>query len=235
MSSSLLIRHAHGLRPLQRLAVVVTTFLVFAVGTSGCALTSKADLVGIRYFSPEVARPHLNAAKAEQSSLSPASSGCDVRLGRVTSGAHLRERIAYRDSAYETGYYEDQRWTERPEIYVRRELSRTLFEDRGLHRVFGGASAFTLDVEVIAFDELRLPTGRAARVRLHVVLSDDRGAIFEETITIDRSAAARIPNIEGLVAAMAEALDLAAERVATRVASSVANRCQPATPATATP
>jgi cholesterol transport system auxiliary component len=137
----------------------------------------------------------------------------------------LRERIAYRDAAYEVGYYEDQRWTERPEIYVRRELTRTLFEERGFRRVLGGVAP-TLDVEVLAFDELRLPMGRAARVELKVVLFEDRNVIWEETLTVDRSVATSTAKIEDVVAAMAEALDVAAEQVATRVAAAIAARPQ---------
>src|SRR5687768_14970552 len=155
----------------------------FALGTSGCALTSKADLVTTRYFTPEVAKPRLASASA--SATSDQGNTPEIRLGRITSGAHLRERIAYRDSAYEVGYYDDQRWTEHPEVYVRRGITRTLFEQRGFRRVVGGAAP-TLDIEVLSFDELRLPSGRAARVELKVVLYESRVIIFEETLTIDR-------------------------------------------------
>ncbi len=186
-------------------------------GTSACALTSKADLVEIRYFSPEQVRPHINRADATTEKAAPppgsaANGAIELRLGRVSSGSNLRERIAFRDAAYELGYYEDWRWTERPETFVRRELGRALFEEHGLQRVLSG-SAPTLEVEVIAFDDLRLQTGRAARVQLKVILFEDRGVIYEETVTVDRPVAGSKPKIEDVVAAMASALEAAADEI----------------------
>jgi cholesterol transport system auxiliary component len=199
---------------------------VALLGTAGCALTSKADVVTIRYFSPEVVKPRLTGADASSGAAPAAPSpnhAIDVRMGRVSSGPNLRERIAYRDAAYELGYYDDWRWTERPETFVRRELGRSLFEAHGFHRVLGG-SAPTLEVEVIAFDDLRLPSGRAARVQLKVILFEDSGVVFEDTVTVDRPVTADKPKIEDVVAAIAAALDLAAEQVATRVGSELGRR-----------
>lgn len=199
---------------------------VAVLGLSGCALTSKADVVNIRYFSPEVVKPRLTGADAA-SGVAPGASAprdaIEVRLGRVSSGPNLRERIAFRDAAYELGYYDDWRWTERPETFVRRELGRTMFESHGFHRVLGG-SAPTLEVEVIAFDDLRLAAGRAARVQLKVILFEDTGVVFEETITVDRAVAGDKPKIEDVVAAMATALDLASDQVAVRVGSELGKR-----------
>lgn len=200
------------------------TCAVFVVGTAGCALTGKADLVTTRYFTPEVPKARSTADASGQRP----SAGPEIRLGRVSAGAHVRERIAYRDAAYEVGYYDDQRWTERPEIYVRRGITRTLFEERGFVRTLGGAAP-TLDIEVLAFDEIRSPTGRAARVELKVVLYEERAIIYEETVTIDRVAAASggKPRVEDVVAAMGEALDVASEHVAKRIEQAIARRVTP--------
>jgi len=141
----------------------------------------------------------------------------------VTSGPNLRERIAYRNTAYELEYYEDLRWTERPETYVRRELGRSLFETQGMRRVLSG-SAPTLDVEVIAFDELRLKSGRAVRVQLRAILYEDAGVIFEDTLTIDRQVLGETPKIEAVIAAMATALDATADQVALKVQKALAPR-----------
>jgi cholesterol transport system auxiliary component len=210
--------------------LVPAVIVAFVAGTAGCALTSKADLVGTRYFTPEVPRTHLDAAEAPRAA--SVRTAFEVRLGRVTSGAHLRERIAYRDAAYEMGYYEDRQWTERPEIYVRRALTRTLFEERLFRRVLGG-SAPTLDVEVVAFDELHMPAGHAARVGLKLVLYQDREVILDETLTIDRivTDASGTPRFEDFVAAMAQALDAAVDQVASRIASTIALRAAPLPPA----
>lgn len=205
-----------------------------AFGTSACALTSKADLVETRYFSPERVKPRLSGADPTAAPPASAPNGAlRVRLGRVSSGPNLRERIAYRDAAYELGYYEDLRWSERPETYVRRELGRSLFEEHGLQRVLGGVAP-TLDVEVIAFDDLRLKTGRAARVQLKVLLYEDNSVIFEDTLTVDRPVAGDKPKIEDVVAAMAAALDASAEQVTLKVRNALAAK-RSATPAASAP
>jgi len=188
--------------------------MVFALlGSNACALLSKADLVEIRYFSPERVQAGIKNAVStgalQQGDLR-------LRLGRVASSSSLRERIAYRNAAYERGYYEELRWTDRPEIYVRRALGRSLFETHGLHRVLSGASP-TLETEVLAFDDMRLSTGRSVRIQLRVVLFDDAGVIFENTLTVDRPVAGDEPRIEDVVAAMADALDAASEEVSLMV------------------
>ncbi|MEA2748617.1 MAG: cholesterol transport system auxiliary component [Myxococcales bacterium] len=197
---------------------------VLGASSMGCALTSKADVVEIRYFSPEQVKPHLTGSDASSAPQPPApNDALEVRLGRVSSGSNLRERIAFRDAAYELGYYEAWRWTERPETYVRRELGRAFYEEHGLHRVFNG-SAPTVDVEVIAFDDLRLASGRAARVQLKAILSDDSGVLWEDTLTVDRPVSVEKPKIEDVVAAMAGALDAAAEQVTLKVQSALVAR-----------
>ncbi len=200
---------------MMRAALTTLLFTFAAVGTSACALTSKAELVETRYFSPERVRPAQTTA-APRSAL-------ELRLGRVSSGPSLRERIAYRDAAYELGYYDDLRWTERPETFVRRGLGRALFEDRGVRRVLGGMAP-TLDVEVIAFDDLRLASGRAVRVQLKLLLHEDVGVILEDTLTVERPVAGDKPKIEDVIAAMAIALDAACDQVSLRVESALASK-----------
>lgn len=192
--------------------------LLSLASASGCALTSKAEVVDIRYFSPEQVKPRLSSAEASTPPAAPApNNALAVRLGRVTSGPNLRERIAFRDAAYELGYYEDRRWTERPETFVRRELGRTLFEEHGLHRAIYG-DAPTLEVEVLAFDELKLKDEHAARVQLKVLLMGDRDVLFEETLTVDRPVTGgEKAKFQDVVAAMAGALDAACEQVTSHV------------------
>jgi cholesterol transport system auxiliary component len=203
---------------LLRRLFVPTTIAAAVIATSGCALTSKADLIGTRYYTPERPGTHLHSASVGGAPR-PAS-GVVVRLGRITSGAHLRERIAYRDTAHEIGYYDDKLWTERPEAYVRRRLSWTLFEEHGFQHALGG-SAPTLEVEVLAFDEVRTSTGRTARVELKVVLYEDRLVLYEETISTDHA----VPTgggkaaIDHFVVAMAMALEASTEVIATRIAN----------------
>ena len=192
---------------------------IVALAINACALTSKAEVVDVRYFNPERMNPgtsRVTLAATPQTTIPT----LQLILGRVSSGPSLRERIAYRNSAYEQGYYEDLRWTERPEIYVRRELGRSLFETRALRRVLTGAAP-TLDVELIAFEEVRQRASRVARIQLKLILYEDDSVLFEDTLTIDRPVTGEKPTIEDVVAAMAMALDAASEQVATRVQQSL--------------
>ncbi|HEY8073906.1 MAG TPA: ABC-type transport auxiliary lipoprotein family protein [Labilithrix sp.] len=179
--------------------------LLFALALSGCALTQKGEALDVRYFTPEHVRPTLTSAATE--------SAHGLRLGRVSSGMHLRERIAYRDGPYEIGYYDDRRWTERPEVYVRRRLARVLFEERGFTR---SDRAPNLDVEVIAFEEVRMRDEHAARIVVRAVLTGDDGVLFEDTITAEERVA-RGASIEEVVAATARALDTIGDEIAKRV------------------
>ncbi len=141
----------------------------------GCALTSKAEVLTPRYFSPEPTA----AARSPK-----ATDRLELRLGEVSAASHLDERMAYRVAGAEMGFYEDQRWTENPEAYLRRALTRDLFEERGLSRVVAGRAPI-LDVELTAFEELRgQPT--KARVALTFSLRDDRHSVVERSLELQR-------------------------------------------------
>jgi len=190
---------------------------ILAIAASACALTSKAELTNIRYFSPErLTWQHNDAHPVSVPAVTTPNGPVQVRLGRVSSGANLRERIAYRDTAYELGYYEDLRWTERPETYVRRELGRALFATHLVQHVLG-SSIPTLDVEVIAFDDLRLTTGRAVRVQLSIILYDEQSVLLEDTLTTEQPVIGNNPLIEDMIAAMGHALEQITEQIAVNV------------------
>jgi cholesterol transport system auxiliary component len=186
--------------------------LLYCALLSGCALTSKSDVLAVRWFTPETIKPRLTSAAPET------ANGPRIELGRVTSGPNLRERIAYRDDAREVGWYDDRRWTERPDTYVRRQLARTLYEEHGFVRTLAG-QAPVLEVEVISFEEVKKPHG--ARIQLRIVIHDEASALFERTITVEKPAAG--PGFEGVVHAMSQALDEASEEVA-REAARVGSR-----------
>jgi cholesterol transport system auxiliary component len=187
-------------------------WLLLTLLLSGCALLSKSEPLDIRYFTPEKVKAQLTSATERPT----ASDARILELGRVTSGSHLREKIAFRDASWEVGYYEDRRWTEPPEAFVRRELGRTLFEERGFRRSIVAASAPTLEIELIAFEEIRGKPTHAARVQLRMILHDGRGVLHEETITVDKPLAGNVSTTESLVAAIADALEAASSLVADR-------------------
>jgi cholesterol transport system auxiliary component len=189
--------------------------LLVAGFLGGCALTSKGDALTIRYFSPEQAPVRLTSSETGGA---PQANAKELRLGRITSGQHLRDKIVYRDNDWEVGFYDDRRWTERPETYVRRELARALFEDDGLTRAVSGPAP-TLDVEVLSFEELKLARGHFARIAVRAVLYGDDKVLFEETFTVDRPVASNDPS--ALAAAMAEALHATGEMVGKRVTASL--------------
>jgi cholesterol transport system auxiliary component len=186
---------------------------------SGCALTNKADAQHPRFFSPE-------RDPIEQESQVASAPGLELRLGHVGSASHLEERISYRLDPAELGYYEDRRWTEAPESYLRRALERELFERRGIRRVLSG-SGTTLDVELTAFEELK---GKkpSVRVALHVTLHDEERATFERSLVRDQP----LPEAGDDPRRVAQALGLALSAAVSEVSDEVARslRARPATP-----
>jgi ABC-type uncharacterized transport system auxiliary subunit len=106
-----------------------------------------------------------------------------LRVGRVNAASYIRDRIAFRASSVEIGYYDDLRWTEKPESYVRRDLARALFEDEGVQEIVGGMGP-TLDVDVDSFEEL--PESHAAVVQLSWQLRDDTVVLQRQTIRVQR-------------------------------------------------
>lgn len=146
-------------------------------GMTGCALLGKSAPLAPRYFAVEVELPRQDVE-------SRPSGEAQLRLGRIQAGTHLRERMVYRTSAEEVGYYNERRWTERPEAYLRRALSRSLFEVHGITRAVSGAAP-TLDAELVAFEEIK-GTEHKVRVRIVMTLEDTQTGSLERTITVER-------------------------------------------------
>jgi cholesterol transport system auxiliary component len=144
---------------------------------SDCALTSKADALYPRFFSlePEAAQVALPA---------PVGPPLTLRLGQVDAASYIEERFAYRLEPAEVSYYEDRRWTEPPERYLRRALERELFQRRGIRRTVSGPGS-TLDVELTAFEELRSAPPRV-RLAFSFSLHDDRQSQLERRVVVER-------------------------------------------------
>ena len=183
--------------------------LLLSPSLAGCSLMTRSAVMPIHWYDAQAARPRLTSHTSR-----PCHDAGDVELalGRVSSGLGLRDRIAFRDGDFDVGYYDDRRWSERPDVYVRRALERALFEERCIERAMAGPGP-TLDVEVLSFEELR-SSPRAARVRLRVIVYDDRRTLLQRTITVVRPARADRPGFGGVVEATAEALDAAAAETA---------------------
>ena len=180
---------------------------LYSLQTS-CALTSKAEALSPRYFNPQLAvGPHSRAAARP----------FELRLGQVSSASHLDERISYRISAAEVGFYDDRRWTEIPEAFLRRALERELFEERRLSRVVSGVAP-VLDVELTSLEEVRGKPDKA-RVTLTFSLRDERRSLLERSVQLEQpvSEQAGADPAQRLAQALAVTLAQAVETVAGEV------------------
>jgi hypothetical protein len=165
--------------------VPFAAFAALAVtSATGCALLTKADPTVPRYFTPESSQATALTGAPVPSANASAAAALSVRIGRVGGSAYLKERIVHRDSEHELGFYEDKRWTERPEVYLQRAIEHSLFEARGLKRALSPAAP-TLTVDLIEFEEIR---GANPRVRLSVsyALHDERSVFFERSFALER-------------------------------------------------
>jgi cholesterol transport system auxiliary component len=194
--------------------------VLFMLGASGCAFLSKGEARSPRYFSPTIESATVEPAREQAALARP-----ELRVGRVEPAAYLEERIAYRVSDNELAYYEDRRWTEPPEQFVRRALESELFETHAFRRVVSG-EAPTLDVEVLSFEELRQGGAPRARLSLLITLRDERHALLERTVTAvtELEQGAHADEGRALAAAMADALSRVTKEVAERVSSELTRR-----------
>ena len=183
-----------------------------------CAFFSKGEVTTRRYYSPD-----LPPSSAPGPVL---RSSAELRLGRITAGASIAERMMFRESTHEVGFYDDRIWTEKPDSYLRRGLTRVLFEELGLRSVMSG-SAPNLDVELIRFEEVLAPT-HVARVKIAFSLSDDRVVALQQTLTVERAIELGSDDREGaaVAAAMGEALREAITDLSGRVVSELARAQQ---------
>ncbi len=182
--------------------------------SSSCSLLGPSTTVDVRTFTPELPQgPTGLVDPPEQESTAPR-----LRLPPVRSGANLRTRIVHRVSKTEVDAYEDLRWTENPEEYVRRSLAHALFSEHPVVEAVRG-EAPTLTVELVAFEEVGKAGCRRGRVKLLYRLEDGDAVRTSGTVTIER--AAPEDSIEGVVTAISHAMDAASARLATVIAQSL--------------
>jgi hypothetical protein len=100
-----------------------------------------------------------------------------------------------------------------------------LFEERGVVASLSGRDV-TLDVELIAFEEIEEP--HLARMQVLIVLRDDRTGLLEETITIERPVSTAAEGEKGR--AVADALSQALHAGVVRVADDVVRKLSDTAP-----
>ena len=150
--------------------------MLAALGVQGCALLMKDAPLDPRYYTPE---PYSPSAATQT-----APPALALRLGPVTSGSEIRQNLVVRSGGDELTFSEEQRWTERPEAYLRRALSQELFEKRGVRRVVSGPS-LTIEVELVSFEEVVRGQRRVGRVVATLILHDERLVREEKTLTAE--------------------------------------------------
>jgi cholesterol transport system auxiliary component len=187
-------------------------FSACALSLWACALTGKSEALAPRFYTPET----IGAPSAESPRAAPARP-LELRIGRITAAADLKENMAFRDGTHEVGYYDERLWTERPDAYLARALGRALFDQRGLRHMISGAGP-TLDVRLLAFEEIRIAP-RRVRVRIAITLHDERAVLVEETLTMEHplAAGAAAPGADEVARVLGETLAAAVARVADRV------------------
>ncbi len=181
---------------------------------SSCALTDKQPALNVHYYS--MSPPSLTSEPLSPSASSPNSHLRLVRISRVKASSHLNKKLYFRSSAVEGGYYEDRRWTEKPAELVHRELDRALFEQGRFSEQLAG-DALVLEVEVLAFEEVRLGASRHALIELRYQLQDDSKVLLAQTVRVERAAKAPAP--EEVVKALSLALEEACQELAVRLSA----------------
>lgn len=192
-------------------------FAWLCTGLAGCALLGKSDPNVPRYFTPEyddltqVSPADPSSPRASE----PTTSGLRLRLGKVVAWSHLRERMV-RNTGRELFLSDELRWTEPPEVYLRRALSRALFERQRVAQVMSG-KALTLEVELIAFEEI-VPK-RTVRLQALILLHDERTGLMEQTVSVEQAVrpVSAVEHPLAVVEALSVALQTGVSQIAERV------------------
>ncbi len=182
---------------------------------SGCALLSKGELGTRRFYSPDLVAPAVSPSPL---------SNLELRLGRVSAAACGSEALMYRRSQFEVGFHDELRWTEKPEVYLRRALSQVLFEGSGIQSVMRGAAP-VLEVELLEFEEVRAPS-HVSRVKVAWSLGDERVVWAQQTVRFERPITTASGDAEGeaIVSALSGSLQAAVEAIGQQVSAELARR-----------
>lgn len=165
-----------------------------------------------RYFQPELPQRKPRPRDATKKPVL-------LELAAIRAADHLKDRIVWRKSDVEFGFYDQERWTEPPASYLERSLGRELFERRGMRRAARGA-AFALHVQLQAFEEVLLPKHQA-RVRVAATLLDgERVSILERTLEV--VSPIQEENSEAMVRALGKALDELVTKLAEAIDAAIA-------------
>ena len=159
------------------------TAICAAALLGGCALFGKGKPLELRYFELQAGSARTLAHTGGAPSQQPATSAQHLRLGTISAARHLDRRFVERTSAQEIRYHDEWRWTDQPEIFLRRALSRELFERAGVTRVLSGVAP-TLEVELTALEERSKGDRKRAVAAALAVLHDDRAQLWQRNLEV---------------------------------------------------
>lgn len=165
-----------------------------------CCLPLAACLAGLGPGDPTTIR-FFSAAPAMEAGGERLEGLPAIRLRQVTAAAHLRERMVWRASDVEFGFYETRRWTEQPAVWVQRGLVAELAQ-HGVART-ERANGLVLDVKLVGFEEVLAP--HAARVAVDLSLSRAGAEVLLQR-RVERAVAIGQDDSEAVARAMATAL-----------------------------
>jgi ABC-type uncharacterized transport system auxiliary subunit len=185
--------------------------LLALAACSGGALTAKAPPLDIHYFALDHTSQRRN----------PPATTAWIRVAPIRTSASLRSRIAKRVSTNELEFYEDQRWADAPDRYVRYALESSLLE-HGIGET-EDRDALELEVAIIVFEETA-PPQQGGRVSLRYRLLDRDTVVLDRVVTIQKPSAVAMTSV---VAAIGSALDAAVAEITDQVVAAAAAR-QPA-------
>jgi ABC-type uncharacterized transport system auxiliary subunit len=189
--------------------------VVLLVLAAGCLARNAAEP---RFFGPDSALLR-ESAESDPPAAAPRSLRA-VRLRAVLGESYLRERVVWRVSALEYGFYEQRRWHELPAVYVEQAL-RTAFHKTGRVRVTDDLGVPSLHVALTAFDEVLAPD-HVALVEATASLRDAHGQLL-----LERPFTAKMPIGGDDPTTMARAMGGALDCVATDIAAAVADAARP--------
>jgi ABC-type uncharacterized transport system auxiliary subunit len=183
----------------------------------GCL--GRGNLTPIRYYSVD----------SLPINVTPAARSWSVTLGvrPFTAATRYRDRMLYRLSAVEVGFYQYERWVEPPEEMVTRVLSTALGAS-GLFRQVVAADiiqlpAWILSGELIRFDEVREAGGRRAECWVHVEVQQahDERLLWADVLKATEPLTAETPE------AFAQAMSRAVQQVAISLISKLEKAALP--------
>jgi uncharacterized lipoprotein YmbA len=193
-------------------------FVTLLALCAGCALLGKGKPLALRYFD-------LQSDDGYRSSTS--TNGARLKLGEVRAARHIDRRFASRESAHELSYHDAWRFSDQPEAFLERALSRNLFERAAITRVVSGGGS-TLEVELTAFEQS--PDDDKVQVTALARMHDDRVQLWQRTFTAEQKVEAG-DEAEALAAALSRALAQVAVQITEQTVQALAQAATPPSPA----